>query len=92
MEETFQSNTLDWSSLVIFCKGIKEKCAVLFLREDGYFWFIDFSFQFYTRYGSMDKERQLSVWSLPIFFHLMYRYALLNVLSNQINDTVLSTA
>ena len=54
------------------CQGIKEKCAVLFLREDGYFWFIDFLFHIYTRYGSMDKERQLSVWSLHIFFFNSY--------------------
>ena len=39
-----------------------------FFKGDGYFRFIDFSFRFYTLYASMEKERQLSVWSLPIFF------------------------
>ena len=66
-------------------------CGFIF-TSDGYFWSIDFSFHFYTRYGYMDKERQLSVCSLPIFLQFVYRYALLNVLSNQTNYTVVSTA
>ena len=47
---------------------LTEKCAVLFLRGMATFCSLIFSFQFYPRYGSIDKERQLLVLSLPIFF------------------------
>ena len=39
-----------------------------FFKGDCFFRFIDFSFHFFTRYASMEKGRQLSVWSLPLFF------------------------